>query len=141
MHTRFDPFSTVSGSPASHTTGGPAAEGDLRALELALGTTLPPLYREFLSRFGSGVFFGRHEIYGPCRVNVHDIELVSDVVTATKELLGEDPRAGGALLVVHRDGDRVDVLELRGAGAVRCLGDGRRWPDFAEFVRECLPPG
>lgn len=134
-----DPYSAFTRDPAEHTTGGPASEADLRALELALGMLLPPSYRDFLARFGGGVFFGRHEIFGARHVNVHDIELVPDVVGATKELLGEDPRAGGALLAVHKDGDRVDVLELRG-GAVRNLIDGARYPDFARFLAAVVGP-
>jgi hypothetical protein len=134
----LDPFVAFTRDPAAHTTGGPASEADLRALELALGTLLPPSYREFLSRFGGGVFFGRHEIFGARHVNVHDIELVPDVVGATKELLGEDPREGGAVLAVHRDGDRIHVLEIRG-GTVRSITDGKHYPDFAALVAEIAP--
>ena len=54
----------------------PASEDDLRRLDEALGRPLPAPLRALLREVGGGLFAGGHEIFGPSRVMIHDIELV-----------------------------------------------------------------
>lgn len=79
-------FARIEAEAEAHLTGGPSAEEELRTLELTLGRRLPSSFRAFLARLGGGLYFQKYEILGPHTVLVHDIELVSDIVSHRREL-------------------------------------------------------
>jgi hypothetical protein len=58
-----------------HMNSGPSTQTELGHLEAGLGTPLPPSFRSFLMRLGGGLFYNGHEIFGPTRCMVHDIDL------------------------------------------------------------------
>src|SRR5689334_14415900 len=64
-----------------HMSNGGSSEEDVLLLERSLGRTLPDPFRLFLRRLGGGVFYLKHEIFGPRRVMIHDIELVPDLLS------------------------------------------------------------
>jgi hypothetical protein len=121
-------------------TGAAAAEDELLALERVLGFPLPAPYRFFLRRLGGGVFYLEHELFGPRRVMVHDIELVPDLLSFRAWLGAELPPA---VLPIHRMDGRIHVLDLQ-TGACRRLdataGARDDYADFTAFLETVVLP-
>jgi hypothetical protein len=120
-----------------HMAGGGASEDELRSVEDALRRPLPEPFRLFLQRLGGGVFYLKHEIFGPRRVMIHDIELVPDLLSF-RTWLGAAVPPG--LLPIHRADGKIHALDLdAGRGLVRPLGAaGRTYPDFTRFLEDVV---
>jgi SMI1 / KNR4 family (SUKH-1) len=125
-----------------HFTNGPATSVDLRKLEGALGRHLPDSFRAFLERLGGGLFYAGHEIFGPHRVMVHDIELVPSLTTIRSGPCAE--RLPEGVVPFHRMGGTLHVFDLRGpAGAepIVAFPCGPTYPDLPSFLEaEVIPP-
>ena len=117
----------------------PAPEEELRRIEEALGRPLPPALRSLLSQVGSGLYEGGHEVFGPQRLMLHDIELVPDLLSVRARLAAE-----GVLhphfLPFHRGGATFHLIRTEGAGAgcVVSLPAGRVYADLASFIEQVL---
>jgi len=117
----------------------PASEDDLRRLDEELGRPLPAPLRALLREVGGGLFAGGHEIFGPSRVMIHDIELVPDLLTVRARLAKE-----GLLqpqhLPFHRSGTTFHLMRIEGpgAGSIVSLPSGSVWTDLASFVEQVL---
>jgi SMI1/KNR4 family protein SUKH-1 len=126
---------------ASHMTGSACTAIELRLVEQALGQSLPPAFRLFLSRLGGGVFYLKHEIFGARRVMIHDIELVPDILSF-RAWLG--PRVPVSLLPIHRADGVIHAIELGDSpqSAVHRLEDpgAAPYPDLAAFLRHVVVP-
>jgi hypothetical protein len=119
-----------------HHTAGPASEADLARLETALGRALPAPFRAFLERSGSGLYYDRHEIFGPLHTMIHDIELVPPLLSVCR---GLPP----GVIPVHRADELVHFMDLRALTErtpVFSLLTGERHPDFAAFLRDVVVP-
>jgi hypothetical protein len=125
-----------------HFTNGPATALELRELEGALGRPLPESFRAFLNRLGGGLFYAGHEIFGPHRVMVHDIELVPSLTTIRSALCAQ--RLPDGLVPFHRIGGILHAFDLRDpADAERIVAfpGGSTYPDLPSFLVEVvLPP-
>jgi len=126
-----------------HMTAEPASEPELDRLEAALGVRLPPEFREFLARLGGSILYERHEVFGPRRLMVHDIELVPDLLSFREQFA----RRGGAelaraLVPFHRADGVVNLLDLReGAELAVVSEDGARsYSDLACFLEQAVIP-
>jgi hypothetical protein len=125
-----------------HTTGGPASDDDLRHLEGLLGHRLPTSLRMFLISLGGGLFFHGHEIFGPRRVMIHDIEFVPDIISL-RDWLARSRGLPVGLIPLHRARGVIHVLDLRGDEAnerVSCLDGPDEYPDFASFLETVVLP-
>jgi hypothetical protein len=125
-----------------HLLTGPAHEADLARLEQALGVPLPRQYRELLARMGSGIFYDRHELFGPHQLQLHDIEFVPSLLGVHK-LLGQALAPG--LLPFHRGGGVFHVLDVRKGTdepvPVTALDGSAVYRDLAAFLEAVvLPP-
>jgi hypothetical protein len=124
-----------------HLTSGPASEVDLARLEEVVRAPLPESFRRFLRQLGAGLFYQGHEIFGPCRVMVHDIELVPSLGSVHARLAVE-PLAKG-LIPFHRFAghlhlfDRHDPLQPEG---IVSIPSGSTYPDLATFLRTAVLP-
>ena len=118
-----------------------ASDQDLCRLEGALGRPLPVPLRALLKEVGAGLYEGGHEIFGPSRLMVHDIELVPDLLSVRARLDAEgvlDPR----FVPFHRAGATFHLIRADGSGAdVISLPAGRVWADLASFVEQELLRG
>jgi hypothetical protein len=116
-----------------------ASDEELRRIEEALGCPLPSDLRSLLRQVGGGLYEGGHEIFGPQRLMLHDIELVPDLLTVHARLTAE-----GALhphfVPFHREGGTFHLVRTQGAGAgcVVSLPAGRVYADLASFVEQVL---
>jgi hypothetical protein len=123
---------------AQHLTAGPADAQELRRMEEQLGVRLPAAFRRFLERFGGGLFYECHEIFGGHRVLIHDIELMPDIVTFCRGQREGAPWRSGEYLPFHRAGSVVHLLDLRDpdvpSPAVRSLDGSVSFPDFVSFL-------
>jgi hypothetical protein len=98
----------------------PAAPADFEALERELGAPLPPPFRRLLEVLGGGILYERHELFGPCRLMIHDIELVPDVLSMRAQLRKRPGGLPARLLPLHRcelllhhvDASRPDVAPV-----------------------------
>jgi hypothetical protein len=125
-----------------HMTTEPASERELDVLEEALGQRLPEEFRALLARFGGGIFYERHELFGARRLMIHDIELVPDLLTFRRLLEGEGPGLERGLVPFHRADGQVHFLDLRRssrAGVVSADGT-RSFPDLASFLTQVVIP-
>jgi hypothetical protein len=126
-----------------HTLGAASAVSELDAIEERLGYELPAPYREFLEQVGAGILYEKHEIFGPRRVMIHDIEFVPDLLSV-RQLL----ESGGAVLrpgmiPVHRTGQTVHLLDLTpgpGHGRVLTLEGAQTHRDFESFLLAVVAP-
>jgi SMI1/KNR4 family protein SUKH-1 len=125
-----------------HLTNGPATAAELLALERAVGHSLPDSFRTFLARLGGGLFYAGHEIFGPHRVMVHDIELVPSLTAIRTGPCAE--RIPEGLVPFHRMGGTLHAFDLRGsagAGRIVAFPYGSTYPELASFLDdEVLPP-
>jgi hypothetical protein len=116
-----------------HMTAGPASESELVQLEAAIGHPLPAAFRTFLARLGGGLYYERHEIFGPLRAMIHDIELVPPLVGVCRGL-------PAGVIPVHRAASVIHFMDLRpeGAASVFSLLTGERHPGFTSFLRDVV---
>lgn len=125
-----------------HLTNGPATAVELRELERAVGRPLPASFRAFLRRLGGGLFYGGHEIFGPHRVMVHDIELVPSLTAIRSGPCAE--RLPDGLVPFHRIGGILHAFDLRDpadAERIVSLPCGSTYPDLPSFLEAVvLPP-
>jgi hypothetical protein len=126
-----------------HMTAEPASEHDLGLLEESLGRRLPEDFRTLLTRFGGGILYERHEVFGARRLMVHDIELVPDLVSFRQRFV----RAGSGescqdFVPFHRADGMVHLLDLRARGgpAVVSLDGTRSYSDLADFLEQVVLP-
>ena len=134
---------TMARDRPQHMTTDPASQSDLDVLEEALGQRLPDEFRALLARFGGGIFYERHELFGARRLMIHDIELVPDLLTF-RRLLADDVvrELERGLVPFHRADGRIHLLDLRRAtGATVISADGKRsYPDLTCFLAEVVIP-
>ena len=121
-----------------HMNSGPSTQSELGHLEAGLGAPLPALLRAFLTRFGGGIFYNGHEIFGPTRCMVHDIELVPDLLSV-RQWLREDKALAEGLVPLHRARGVVHLIDLR-RGSVVSLEGGEPHPDLAAFLENVVLP-
>src|SRR4051812_25831144 len=119
-----------------------APDEELRRIEGALGVPLPGPLRALLGEVGSGLYEGGHEIFGPLRLMLHDIELVPDMLSVRARLAGEgvlDPH----LMPFHRGGATYHLIRVEGAGtgSVVSLPPGHVYADLESFIEEVLLRG
>jgi hypothetical protein len=117
----------------------PAADEELRRIEEALGNPLPPPLRSLLSQVGSGLYEGGHEIFGPQRLMLHDIELVPDLLSV-RARLAEEGLLHRHFLPFHRGGTTFHLIRTEGpgAGCVVSLPSGRVYADLSSFIEQVL---
>lgn len=129
----------------AHSVAGPAGPEDLARLEAALRNPLPREFRELLERFGGGLFYGGHEIFGPLRVMIHDIELVPDLLTMRARLAASARCLPDHLAPFHRFGQLFHLLDtrrVRREGALVLAADASvGYPDLASFLDAVVVPG
>jgi hypothetical protein len=119
-----------------HSTAGPTAEDDLLRLERAVGHPLPAPFRTFLARVGGGLYYERHEIFGPKRAMIHDIELVPPLAQVCRGL-------PAGVIPIHRVETVIHFMDLRQADPsvpVFSLVSGERYRDFAGFLEAVVVP-
>jgi hypothetical protein len=137
-------FETFARDAACHMSGEPATEQDLRGLEKAVGRPLPASFRAFVARFGGGLFYQGHEIFGPHRVMIHDIELVPSLTSMLVWLRSQQPAVPDGVLPFHRADGIVHLLDLRAPAQperIVSLPYGSTYPDLATFLGSVvLPP-
>jgi SMI1 / KNR4 family (SUKH-1) len=121
-----------------HMNSGPSTQVELGHVEAALGAPIPQALRAFLMRFGGGIFYNGHEIFGPMRCMVHDIELVPDLLSVRLRLKEQGGLADG-LCPLHRARGVVHVIDLRN-GSVARLEGGDAYPDFVAFLANVVLP-
>jgi hypothetical protein len=125
-----------------HVIAGPASDKELARLEAAVGRGLPPPFRALLGRFGGGLFYNGHEIFGPLRAMVHDIELVPDLLSVRQRLLegGELPEG---FIPFHRARGVIHLMDLRdelGTGQIVPLSQSAPHTDLASFLETVVLP-
>lgn len=121
----------------------PASDDELRRLEDALGLPLPSELRSLLRQVGAGLYEHGHEVFGPVRVMIHDIELVPDMLSMRARL-----GSGGVLpqdaVPFHRGSVGVHFIRTTGPHTGEVLtGAGRKaYADLGTFVEAVLlaPP-
>jgi hypothetical protein len=127
---------------AQHLTSGAASDEELAGLEAALGHPLPESYKALLGLMGGGLYYDRHEIFGPHIVMIHDIEMVPSLLTMRLRLRAE-LRSHAGFLPLHADGTRVhliDVSDPEGAAPVVALDGSGHYPDLAAFLEAVVLP-
>jgi hypothetical protein len=126
-----------------HMTGEPSSEQELDLIEKALGRRLPREFRALLARFGGGILYERHEVFGARRLMVHDIELVPDLVSFHRRFVGA---GGGELyegfLPFHRADGVIHLFDLRAEGgpSIMSLDGTHSYPDLARFLEAVVLP-
>ena len=73
----------------------PAAPPTCSRWSASSGVPLPDAVRRLLERVGGGILYERHELFGPRRLMIHDIELVPDVLSVRRALRTQ-PRASAS---------------------------------------------
>jgi hypothetical protein len=119
---------------SAHMTAGPASDADLARLEGAIGHRLPEAYRRFLARLGGGIYYERHEVFGPTRAMIHDIELLPPITGVCHGL-------PAGVIPIHRAKATLHFMDLRQDHEpvpVFSLMSAERYPDFATFLREVI---
>jgi hypothetical protein len=102
---------------------------------------MPEPLRAFLLRVGGGLFYNGHEIFGPMRCMVHDIELVPDVLSVAHRLREEGSLTQG-FIPLHRARGVIHLLDARSVvgGAVIPAGGGAAHPDLTAFLEVVVLP-
>lgn len=114
---------------------------DLATLERELGRRLPDPVRSLLERLGGGILYERHELFGPRRLMIHDIELVPDVLSMRQRLRSRPQGLPAHLLPLHRCEGTLHLVDVSRPEAPMTAEDGgRQWPDLASFLQEMLLP-
>ncbi len=134
-------FDVFTRDAVCHMAGPPAAELDLKQLERVIGRPLPRSFRAFLARFGGGLFYQGHEIFGPHRVMIHDIELVPSLGSVYALL--HPPEIPEAVFPFHRKGDVFHLLDMRDPAQPERIVSrpyGATYPDFARFLQAVVVP-
>jgi hypothetical protein len=127
---------------AQHITSGPAGEDELQRLEAAVGHPLPESYCALLALLGGGLYYDRHEIFGPHLVLIHDIELVPSLLAMRQRLEKERGHALAGLLPLHRSGTRIHLIDVRASsGRVVTMDGPETYPDLAAFLDAVVMPG
>ena len=123
---------------SAHLTHGAVPMGEIVELQQRLGCALPPALVRLLTEAGNGIFFGVHELYGPRRLMVHDIELLPDMLSVKLGCAG----IPASWLPFHRRAGIVHAVDLgrEHFGAVFSWPAGPSWPDVASFARAELSP-
>lgn len=126
---------------AAHIVGTPATEQDLADLEQAVGRPLPRSFRTFLCRFGGGLFYQGHEIFGPRRVIIHDIELVPSLAVILRQRGQEVP---SGMVPFHRVSGLLHLFDLRPESTqpdrIVSLPAGSSYPNLAHFLQTVVLP-
>jgi len=122
----------------AHMSAGPASDDDLRRVEAAIGGPLPADLRAFLGRLGGGLYYHGHEIFGPARAMVHDIEMVPDLVSV-RERLSADSAAPADLVAFHRARGAFHFFDRRRPGVFSATGE-RLFADLAGFLETIVVP-
>jgi len=117
----------IANDAAQHMIGAPAGDDEIGEVEREVGRPLPAQLRAFLGRFGGGIFYSDHEVFGPRRLMIHDIELVPDLVSVRRRLA-----LPPGTLAVHRGGGAVHVMRLDDGSVMGASGES--YPDFAAFL-------
>jgi hypothetical protein len=88
---------------------------------------------------GPGLFYQGHEIFGPHRVMIHDIELVPSLPAILARFRQQLPEGS---IPFHRGNGVVHVLEARGGepGRVVSLPAGSSYSDLSSFLQEVVLP-
>jgi hypothetical protein len=135
-------FSALARDRSRHMTTDPATERDLDVLEEAPGQRLPEEFRALLAGFGGGIFYERHELFGARRLMIHDIELVSDILTFRRLMAEGGHELERGLVPFHRADGRVHLLDLRRGEQARVVSaDGdRSYSDLACFLEQVVIP-
>jgi SMI1 / KNR4 family (SUKH-1) len=125
-----------------HFTGGGASEATLQGFEEKSGIVLPASFRTFLMRLGGGLYFHGHEILGPSQVMIHDIELVPDLLSFRRWLIGQGQDVPPDWLPFHRARGAIHLIDVLPGGTdrVRALGDSSEFPDLASFLEAVVLP-
>lgn len=128
---------------SKHITSGPAGQDELQGLEAAVGHPLPESYCALLALMGGGLYYDRHEIFGPHLVLIHDIELVPSLLAMRLRLEKERGHALAGLLPLHRCGTQTHLIDVRaeGGGRVVTLDGPETYPDLAAFLDTVVLPG
>ena len=126
-----------------HIVGTPSTEEELVRLEQAVGGLLPQSFRFFLARLGGGLFFYGHEIFGPRRVMIHDIELVPDLLSARRTLVAQGTPIPDGTIPFHRARGAVHLMQLGsddGKGQIVSVPPSTPYPDLASFLETVVLP-
>jgi hypothetical protein len=117
----------------------PATEEELRRIEEATGAPIPADARELLRTLGAGMYDRGHEVFGPTRVMIHDIELVPDMLSVRARLRAEISDGDG-LLPLHRGAGRVHLVRTKGprAGEIVSHPAGASYPDLVTFLETVM---
>jgi hypothetical protein len=120
----------------SHMLGKPCERADLEWLEGKLGRPLPSGFRLLLERLGGGILYEKHEVFGPRRLLVHDIEMVPDLLSVRGTVGRSLP---SYVLPFHRSAGAVSLLDLRaGRGGVLPGAHGPQTLDLAAFLEKVV---
>ena len=118
----------------------PATAADFETLEREIGAPLPAPVRRVLEVLGGGILYERHELFGPRRLMIHDIELVPDLLSMRAQLRRRAIGLAPELLPLHRcEGvlHLVDVSRPDRAPILREDGS-EAYPSLAAFLEEFL---
>lgn len=135
-------FDMLDADRGRHMMADAATLGDLDHLETVLGRRVPRKLRAFLERFGGGIFYERHEIFGCRRLMIHDIEMVPDLLTMSRRLEESDGLPSD-LLPFHRADGVVHLMDLRVGAAespVLSWKGSATYPDLAAFLEAVVVP-
>jgi SMI1/KNR4 family protein SUKH-1 len=120
-----------------------SSAAEVEEVERTLGLPLPAPFRTLLMQVGAGILYNAHEVFGPRRVIIHDIELVPDLVTM-QPLLRQGRPWPDRCLAFHRGADAVHGFDLGrtdGTAPVLRLEDPSvRYPDLASFLAAVVLP-
>ncbi len=126
-----------------HVLGKPSTEEELARLEQSVGSPLPASFRVFLTRIGGGMFFHGHEIFGPRRVMIHDIELVPDMLTFRRALEAQGTKLPDHTIPIHRARGLVHVMRLHppeAAGQIESVPPSAASPNLESFLEIVVLP-
>ena len=126
-----------------HAVGEPSTEEELARLEQSVGAPLPPSLRVFLTRIGGGLFFHGHEIFGPRRVMIHDIELVPDMLSVRRLLEAQGTKLPDHTIPIHRARGVVHVMRLgpaETAGQIESIPPAALSPNLESFLEIVVLP-